>query len=177
MTHFAIDADNNITTYATSEQIPEGQERFTSEKELGALAANWPTDRLISLWNSFAGVAGFGADLKPIKKFTNRKTAIARIWKAIQKLDGVSEGAGTATAGAATAKAAKGAQKSAKVAPPKAKATMGARKATNAPKRVFEEGRRHRHAAAEGRRDPEGDCQGHRLAKPHNSGLRVRHTN
>jgi cell pole-organizing protein PopZ len=140
MTFFAIDTDNNITTYPAAEKIPEGQERFTSEKELAALAANWPADRLISVWNSFAGVAGFGADLKPVKKFTNRKTAIARIWKAIQKLDGVSEGAATATAEAAAAatpakaapKTPKGAQKAAKGAPTKAKATKTAKSAKKA---------------------------------------------
>jgi hypothetical protein len=31
-------------------------------------------------------VAPFG-DLKPVKKFTDRKTAVTRIWQAIQKLD------------------------------------------------------------------------------------------
>jgi hypothetical protein len=40
----------------------------------------------LAIWNSFAGVAGFGADLKPVQKFTDRKTAIKRIWTAIQKL-------------------------------------------------------------------------------------------
>jgi hypothetical protein len=29
-------------------------------------------DRFATVWNSFAGVAGFGADLKPVKKFENR---------------------------------------------------------------------------------------------------------
>jgi hypothetical protein len=84
---FAIDADNTITALAAAEQIPAGQEPFTSEKELAKLAASWPSDRLVQIWNSFAGVAGFGAELKPVKKFTNRKTAVTRIWKAIQKLD------------------------------------------------------------------------------------------
>lgn len=141
MTLFAIDADNTITTHPTAEKIPEGHERFTSEKELAALAANWPADRLISVWNSFAGVAGFGADLKPVKKFTNRKTAIARIWKAIQKLDGAADTTTESAAAAAPAQAAapktpKGARKAAKVAPAKAaatKAAKGAKKATGAP--------------------------------------------
>jgi cell pole-organizing protein PopZ len=136
MTLFAIDADNNITTYPAAEKIPEGQERFTSEKELAALATNWPADRLIGVWNSFAGVAGFGADLKPVKKFTNRKTAIARIWKAVQGLDGVSEGAATATAEAAAATPAKATPKTPKGTPTKAKATKttkSAKKATGAP--------------------------------------------
>ncbi len=84
---FAIDTDNNITAFAAAEQIPEGQERFASEKELAKLAASWPGDRLVQIWNSFAGVAGFGGDLKPVKKFTNRKTGVTRIWTAIQKLE------------------------------------------------------------------------------------------
>jgi len=83
---FAIDTDNNITAFPAAEQIPEGQEHFASEKELAKLAANWPADRLVQIWNSFAGVAPFD-DLKPVKKFTDRKTAVARVWKAIQRLD------------------------------------------------------------------------------------------
>ena len=83
---FAIDTDNNITAFSAAEQIPEGQEHFASEKELAKLAANWPADRLVQVWNSFAGVAPFD-DLKPVKKFTDRKTAVARLWRAIQRLD------------------------------------------------------------------------------------------
>jgi len=83
---FAIDADNNITAFPAAEQVPEGQQQFATEKELAKLAANWPADRAVQVWNSFAGVAPFD-DLKPVKKFTDRKTAIARIWKAIQRLD------------------------------------------------------------------------------------------
>jgi Protein of unknown function (DUF3489) len=88
---FSIDADNTITTFAAAEQLPEGQQHFATEKELAGVAANWPADRLVAVWNSFAGVAGFGADLKPVKKFTDRKAAVARIFKAIQKLGGEPE--------------------------------------------------------------------------------------
>lgn len=85
MTLFAIDNDNTITAYLAGEPIPMDQARFASEKELSKLAANWPTDRLVEIWNGFAGVPPFG-DLKPVKKFTDRKTAVARIWRAIQAL-------------------------------------------------------------------------------------------
>ena len=85
MTTFAIDNDNTITAYLAGEAIPEDQARFSSEKELTKLAANWPAERLVEIWNGFAGVPPFG-DLKPVKKFTDRKTAIARIWKAVQAL-------------------------------------------------------------------------------------------
>jgi hypothetical protein len=114
---FAIDADNTITAFPAAEQIPEGQEQFASEKELGKLAATWPGDRLVEIWNSFAGVAGFGADLRPVKKFTDRKSAVARIWKAIQKLDvpaGPENAASTPETAAAAPKGAKGAPKKAK---------------------------------------------------------------
>ena len=82
---FAIDNDNNITAFPAAEQIPEGQEHFANEKELAKLAANWPADRLIQVWNGFAGVTPFD-ELKPVKKFTDRKRAVSRIWKAIQAL-------------------------------------------------------------------------------------------
>ena len=107
---FAIDTDNAITAFPAAEQIPEGQEHFATEKELAKLATNWPTDRLVQIWNGFAGVAGFGGALKPVKKFTDRKSAVARIWKVIQGLDGAAPETATATQEAATP-APKGASK------------------------------------------------------------------
>jgi len=85
MTTFAIDNDCTITAYLADEAIPEDHARFSSEKELAKLAANWPAERLGEIWNGFAGVPPFG-DLKPVKKFTDRKTAVTRIWKAVQVL-------------------------------------------------------------------------------------------
>src|ERR1035437_7424832 len=125
---FAIDNDNTITAFPAAEQIPEGQEQFASEKELAKLAANWPTDRLVQIWNGFAGVAGFGGDLKPVKKFTDRKSAVARIWKAIQGLDGAAPETPTATQEAASP-----APKAPKGAPKKAKATKTAKPKDTAP--------------------------------------------
>ena len=85
MTTFTIDTDNNITAFAAAEQISEGQDRFASEKEFAKLSADWPITRFVEVWNAFAGAPPFG-ELKPVKKFTDRKTAVARIWKAIQAL-------------------------------------------------------------------------------------------
>jgi nucleoid-associated protein YgaU len=126
---FAIDADNTITTFAAAEQLPQGQEHFATEKELAGLAANWPADRLLAVWNSFAGVAGFGADLKPVKKFTDRKSAVARIWKAVQTLGGAPE-----TTPAAESKAPKAAKpaKTAAAAPKAPKAAKPAKTAKKA---------------------------------------------
>jgi hypothetical protein len=85
MTTFAITTDNNITAFTAAEQVPEGQQRFATEKELAKVSAEWPITRFVEVWNGFAGVVPFDS-LKPVKKFTDRKTAVARIWKAIQAL-------------------------------------------------------------------------------------------
>jgi hypothetical protein len=80
MATFTIDSDNNITGYSPGEAIPDGnKERFTTESELAELAAQWPAARLVELWNSIPGLTG-------VRKFTSRKTAVARLWKAIQSL-------------------------------------------------------------------------------------------
>src|ERR1700730_3737213 len=80
MATFTIDSDNNITGYASGEAIPDNDsERFTTEGELGQLAPQWPAARLVEVWNSIPG-------LPPVRKFTSRKTAVARIWKAAQSL-------------------------------------------------------------------------------------------
>ena len=85
MTIFTIATDNNITAFAAAEQVPEGQDRFATEKEFAKLSADWPLTRFPEVWNAFAGVVPFDS-LKPVKKFTDRKTAVNRIWKAIQAL-------------------------------------------------------------------------------------------
>ncbi len=76
MTTLTIDTNNNITAFAAAEQIPEGQDRFTTEKEFAKLSADWPITRFVEVWNAFAGAPPFG-ELKPVKKFTDRKTAVA----------------------------------------------------------------------------------------------------
>ena len=101
--NFTIDCDNNITAFATQAEAQQaniaGAEFFASVEDLAALAANWPSSRLIEVWNSIPG-------LTPVKKFTDRKTAIARIWKAVQSLGApaAQEGAQGAPEAATTTK-------------------------------------------------------------------------
>jgi hypothetical protein len=85
MQTLTIDAENNITVHAGLPAGTDESQSFTSQKELAKITANWPASRLVETWNSFAGVAPFH-DLKPVKKFTSRSAAIARIWKAVQRL-------------------------------------------------------------------------------------------
>jgi len=79
MKTFTIDAENNIMAHASPEEAVSGAERFATEAELNKLAANWPAERLVEIWNGLAGV-------KPVTKFANRKSATERIWKVIQSL-------------------------------------------------------------------------------------------
>jgi len=79
---FSIDRDNNITAFTKRRDAEAATgDTFRSQTELSELAAAWPASRLVEIWNSIPGFV-------PVKKFTNRKTAVVRIWKAIQSLDG-----------------------------------------------------------------------------------------
>ena len=119
MATYTIDNENSITAFAEYEdalnhRVRSTEGTFASEKELSKLSAEWPISRFVEVWNSFAGVVPFD-NLKPLKKFTDRKTAVGRIWKAIQAL------------------APAPAQHAAPVAPKKAKATKRATKDAGAP--------------------------------------------
>ena len=112
MATFSIDQENSITALGSQQADFEG-EIFSGQQELADLAAKWPANRLIEVWNGIPG-------LTPVKKVTDRKSAVARIWKAIQSLDGGSpaeapttapEGANKAKAGGKQGKKAKNATK------------------------------------------------------------------
>jgi hypothetical protein len=72
---------NNITVHATTQdaEAVANAERFRNEAGLNKLAADWPSARLVEIWNSLPGAI-------PVKKFTDRQTAVSRIWKALQSL-------------------------------------------------------------------------------------------
>jgi Protein of unknown function (DUF3489) len=55
----------------------EGGSIFASEQELQNLATEWPMKRLVAIWSHVPGV-------QPVTRFTDRKTAVARVWRAIQ---------------------------------------------------------------------------------------------
>jgi len=140
---FTIDCDNNITAFASLEEAQAadiaGAEYFGSQKELAQLAASWPvagargrgSSKLIELWNSLPGVA-------PVKKFTDRKTALARIWKAAQALTlpAAPKVAAPAPQGAPDAPKAKGSRKKAASAQKAAPARQGAKEARDGSKKA-----------------------------------------
>jgi hypothetical protein len=85
MATFRIDSENNIVAHSGVPAGADESQSFSTAKQLARLTAEWPASRLVDTWNSFAGVAPFD-ELKPVKKFTDRKAAVARIWKAVQRL-------------------------------------------------------------------------------------------
>ena len=78
MKMFVIDDGGKIAAVQPG-SVTEGQITFTTQKELATVSSEWPTGRLIGIWNQLPGVPA-------VRKFTDRNTAVARIWKAVQTL-------------------------------------------------------------------------------------------
>ena len=80
---FLLTAKDAIITFSTEPDarcaMADGDSLFTSPDDLKRVTADWPSARLVQLWNQIPGVA-------PIKKFTDRLTALKRIWAAIKVL-------------------------------------------------------------------------------------------
>src|SRR5690349_12322024 len=76
---FTIDTHNNIARLAAHERPTRESDKFTNEKELAKLASQWPARRLVEIWNGIPGV-------RRVSKFTDRKTAVRRLWARAQEL-------------------------------------------------------------------------------------------
>jgi hypothetical protein len=86
---YSIDAESNLSVHpdrddAIQEAGTTGA-AFASEAQINEATALWPASRLVEVWNSFAGAPPF-AELKEVKRFTDRKSAVTRIWTAAQRL-------------------------------------------------------------------------------------------
>ena len=79
MKNFEIDTENNIRVLDSAPVGPDSA-AFQNEQELRKIIAEWPLYRLVEVWNKLPGA-------KPVAKFKDRKTACARIWKAVQERD------------------------------------------------------------------------------------------
>jgi hypothetical protein len=91
MRAFAI-IETNVTAYPTVAEAKqavavagESEPRLAVTSEAELAASSLGVGQLVAIWNGFAGVVPFD-DLKPVRKFTDRNTAIARLWKAVQRL-------------------------------------------------------------------------------------------
>jgi hypothetical protein len=83
MSTFTIDADNNVTAFASAEEASQGDAagliHFDSQATLAKVSADWPLTRFVEIWNGIPGQT-------PVKKFQDRKKGVARVWAAIQPL-------------------------------------------------------------------------------------------
>jgi len=79
---FRIDKDKlQVCELAHQKRVRSGVgEGFATERQLARLTARWPIARLVGIWNGLPGVKG-------TDRFTDRRTAVRRIWKAIQRLE------------------------------------------------------------------------------------------
>ena len=80
MVTFTINEDNHITAFAGAQEAAQAGDatatKFDSQAALAKVSAAWPLSRFVEIWNSVPG------NLE-VKKFSDRKKAVARIWKAI----------------------------------------------------------------------------------------------
>ena len=79
MKMFVIDNAGKISA-VQPESVTEGQTTFSTDNELAAVTSEWPSGKLVEIWNQLPGVTA-------VRKFTDRKSAVSRIWKAVQTLE------------------------------------------------------------------------------------------
>jgi hypothetical protein len=81
MKTFTINSENKVTTWdsraETQQKTTPGAARFSTIDELAQITREWPLARLVAVWNGLPGVT-------PLNRFTDRNTAVARIWKTRQ---------------------------------------------------------------------------------------------
>ena len=86
---YSIDSDNNLAVHpdadAAIKEAGTYGTAFDTEAQLTEATSVWPASRLVDVWNGFAGAPPF-AELKEVKRFTDRKSAVARIWNVAQRL-------------------------------------------------------------------------------------------
>ena len=93
---YSVDEDFNVTAQVQpiDPTITPSVASFSSQPDMATALSDWPTSKLVELWNSFAGAPPFG-DLKPVKKFETRESAVKRIWNALQVFGKQAEAAAT----------------------------------------------------------------------------------
>jgi hypothetical protein len=79
MKTFVIDPANHTKAYVSGEAARHRSNgtRFATQKEFASVSADWRMLRLVAIWNQLPAV-------KAVRKFTDRSTALRRIWSAIQ---------------------------------------------------------------------------------------------
>ena len=81
MKTFIIDVTDHAKAYASTGAARKCRDGplFATEGAFASVSADWPMLRLVAIWNKLPGA-------QRVRKFTNRKTALRRIWTALQAL-------------------------------------------------------------------------------------------
>jgi hypothetical protein len=83
------DSESKVATVESGpECVPNAAlsaERLSSIEEFAEMTQDWPLSRLVAVWNGLPGVI-------PVSRFTDRKTALTRIWKALRNPAGAANG-------------------------------------------------------------------------------------
>ena len=74
---FSITASNQVRVFASEQVAPAGEAVFGSAEQLAVLVQAWPMARLVEVWNQLPGA-------KQVRKFTDRKSGVRRLWQAVQ---------------------------------------------------------------------------------------------
>ena len=77
MKTFIISSENKVTAGVDPQQNATGSVQFTTIDELTQMTHEWPMARLVAVWNRLSGVTS-------VRRFTDRDTAVTRIWKTLQ---------------------------------------------------------------------------------------------
>jgi hypothetical protein len=77
MKMFSITTNNQVRVFASEREAPAGEAVFGSAEQFAALVQEWPLARLVEVWNQLPGA-------KQLRKFTDRKSGVRRLWEAVQ---------------------------------------------------------------------------------------------
>jgi len=76
---FRLNESGRITVEPKGAEQLRGDLCFVTEASLSRLTEKEPLSRLVAIWNELP-------DVKPVQRFSNRKTAVHRIWRVVETL-------------------------------------------------------------------------------------------
>jgi hypothetical protein len=79
MKAFSITASNQVRAFASEQEAPAGEAAFSTAEQLAVLVQEGPIARLVEVWNQLPGA-------KQIRKFTDRKGSVRRLWQAVRRV-------------------------------------------------------------------------------------------
>jgi hypothetical protein len=79
MNRFAVNVRGAARKLTTEERAAHDEIVFATEPEFAQAAVSWPQARLTAVWNALP-------EVPPVTRFSDRRTAVSRIWKKLHTL-------------------------------------------------------------------------------------------